>query len=113
MLSLNKLKYCPVFYEGQHDDARTNLAVAQTAAREGAAIANYCNVESVLRDDAGKVNGAVVHDVIADERFEVRAHAVLFAGGPFTDELRRLEDPGCKPAVDGASGIHITMPGKP
>ena len=111
MLDLSKLKYCPVFYEGQHDDSRTNLAIAQTAAREGAAIANYCNVVELLRDNAGKVHGAVVHDTIANETFEVTADAMLFAGGPFTDELRRLEDPDCTPAVDGASGIHIVMPG--
>ena len=35
------LKYCAVFYEGQHNDARTNLAIAMTAAEKGADIANY------------------------------------------------------------------------
>jgi glycerol-3-phosphate dehydrogenase len=34
-LANSTIKYCPVFYEGQHDDARTNLAIAQTAAKEG------------------------------------------------------------------------------
>jgi glycerol-3-phosphate dehydrogenase len=111
MLSLSQLKYCPVFYEGQHDDARTNLAIAQTAAREGATIANYCNVEELLRDNSGKVIGAMVRDTETDDIFQVKARGILFCGGPFTDELRKLEDPDCKPAVDGASGIHIVMPG--
>ena len=40
---LNKkdIKYCAVFYEGQHNDARTNLAIALSAAEKGADIANY------------------------------------------------------------------------
>lgn len=27
----DRVKYCMVFYEGQHDDSRTNLAIALTA----------------------------------------------------------------------------------
>ena len=29
----DSIKYCSIFYEGQHDDARTNLAIALTAAQ--------------------------------------------------------------------------------
>ncbi len=41
------LKYASVFYEGQHNDARTNLAIALTAACKGVDIANY--TAAVLR----------------------------------------------------------------
>ena len=40
-LNEQPLKYCAVFYEGQHNDARTNLAIALSAAEKGADIANY------------------------------------------------------------------------
>lgn len=118
-LAVNEIKYCPVFYEGIHDDARTNLAVAQTAAREGAIVANYCEAVGFLygsEEEAeggrgrGRVVGAIVRDVLADEMFEVRAKSVLLCGGPFTDDLRRMQDPECGPAVNGASGIHIVLP---
>ena len=46
---LNKnIIYSSIFYEGMHDDARTNLAIALTASRYGAAMANYCNVVSFI-----------------------------------------------------------------
>ena len=114
-LAVNEIKYCPVFYEGIHDDARTNLAVAQTAAREGAIVANYCEAVGFLHgaekeEERGRVVGAIVRDVLADEMFEVRAKSVLLCGGPFTDDLRRMQDPECGPAVNGASGIHIVLP---
>lgn len=48
-LANGSIKYCCVFYEGLHDDARTNLAIAQSAAREGAAVLNYCQVVDFLR----------------------------------------------------------------
>ena len=36
-----------------HDDARTNIAIALTAAEKGAAVANYCEVTSLLKDAGG------------------------------------------------------------
>ena len=113
-LANSDIKYCPIFYEGQHDDARTNLAIAQTAAMEGAMIANYCEVVNLLRQEdsdakaqskgkkAGKVVGAVVKDVLSGKTFNVKAKTILFCGGPFTDELRKLEDPESPDIVNGA-----------
>lgn len=113
-LDLDNLKYCSVFYEGMHDDARTNIGIAQTAALYGAAVANYSEVVSLLREDAmdsKKVTGVVVEDNLTGERIDVRAKSVVFAGGPFTDELLQLEDPGKSKVVKGASGVHIVLPG--
>lgn len=111
-LANNDLKYCMVFYEGMHDDARTNLAIAQTAALEGATMANYCEVVEFIFDakDSKKVVGVLVRDGVSGDTFPVRAKSVLLCGGPFTDNLRRLEDRNAAPAVTGAAGIHIVLP---
>lgn len=118
-LATSSIKYCCVFYEGTHDDARTNLAVAQTAAREGAVVLNYFEVASLTKDaQTGRVTGAVLTDHSGADhagegkkkQYEVKAKAVLLCGGPFTDEVRKMEDPHAKEAVTGASGIHIVLP---
>lgn len=54
---------------GQHNDARMNLAIALTAARYGAATANYMEVMSLLKKtdpETGKerVSGARCKDVL-------------------------------------------------
>lgn len=54
---------------GQHNDARMNLAIALTAARYGAATANYMEVVSLLKKtdpETGKelVSGARCKDVL-------------------------------------------------
>ena len=54
---------------GQHNDARMNLAIALTAARYGAATANYMEVVSLLKKtdpQTGKkrVSGARCKDVL-------------------------------------------------
>ena len=111
-LDTSRLKYCSVFYEGMHDDARTNLAIAQTASLYGADIANYLEVTSLLRkDEQGEVSGVMVKDALSQEEFPINGKSVLFCGGPFTDELRALEDENKKKVVKGASGVHIVLPG--
>lgn len=112
-LDTSRLKYCSVFYEGMHDDARTNLAIAQTASMYGADIANYLDVTSLLREEGeeGEVNGVRVKDAITQKEFTIHGKSVLFCGGPFTDELRAMENEKKKKVVKGASGVHIVLPG--
>ena len=109
-LNNDEIKYCSIFYEGMHDDARTNLAIALTSAKYGASILNYGQVVELLHDSNGKAAGAVICDKLTGEKFKVHAKSVILCGGPFTDSLRQLEQNGehnFKPAVTGASGIHI------
>jgi len=103
-------KYFQIFYEAQHNDARTNTAIALTAAEEGAAIANYVEMIGLVKDEAGKAVGIKCRDNMDKTEFEVKAKAIVFAGGPFTDGLRTLEDPECVPAVNAAAGTHIVLP---
>lgn len=109
-LDAETLKYCAVFYEAEHNDSRTNLAIALTAAQKGAAVANYVEMVDLIKED-GKVVGAVVSDKMTGKTFSIRAKKVIFAGGPFTDELRRKESDDVKRAVRAASGSHIVLPG--
>lgn len=110
-LNIDNLKYCSVFYEGQHNDSRTNLAIALTAAKHGASMINYCDLTKVHYDADGKANGGIICDRLTGESIEVKADCVVFCGGPFTDELRKLDDANCAPVVNGASGTHIVIPG--
>ena len=107
-------KYVQVFYEGQHNDARTNVAIALTAAEKGATVTNYVEMTGLIFEDGksgGKAIGVKCRDHISDDDYELYSKAIIFAGGPFTDELRKAEDPAAKPAVSGAAGTHIVLPG--
>lgn len=59
-------------FSGQHNDARMNLAIALSAARHGAAIANYTEVVHLLKKPdpqtgQEKVCGARCRDMITGE----------------------------------------------
>lgn len=52
MLKKEKLVGAIVYYDGQHNDARMNIALAFTAARMGANVANHCAVTGFIHEDA-------------------------------------------------------------
>ena len=98
-----------IYYDGQFDDARMNLALALTAAQHGAALANYVAVEGLVKDASGRLTGASVCDRLGGAEWEVRARVVLNAAGPYVDELRRLDDPGDTPLLRVSAGSHLVL----
>ena len=76
-----------VFYDGQlFNPTRLVWAMVRTAARAGAAVANYCDV-TALNLQGGRVAGVKVDDRLGGEKFEVRARTVVNAAGPYAEAL--------------------------
>jgi glycerol-3-phosphate dehydrogenase len=76
-----------VFYDGQmFNPSRLVWAMVRTAARAGAAVANYCDVTTLILQ-RGRVAGVRVEDRLAGEKFEVRARTVVNAAGPYAEAL--------------------------
>ena len=109
----DEVKYCAVLHEGQHNDARTCTSIALTAALKGATIANHVEVVEVIHGgpEGASATGVRCVDRLSGRKFVLKAKAIIFAGGPYTDSLRRLEEPECKPAVGAGAGCHIVLPG--
>jgi glycerol-3-phosphate dehydrogenase len=93
----------------QVDDARHTLAVARTAARYGAAVANSVSVVGFLRE-AGRVAGVRVRDHVSGDEFDVHAQVVINATGVWTDELQDLVGERGKFHVTASKGIHLVVP---
>lgn len=76
-----------VFYDGQlFNPPRLVWALVRTAARAGAAVANYCEVASLVLQ-GGRVIGVRVEDRLGGDKFEVRARTVINAAGPYAEAL--------------------------
>jgi glycerol-3-phosphate dehydrogenase len=88
------------YFECQVDDARLTIEVARAAQAFGAVLANHARVTVLLGD--GRVTGAVVADEMSEQRFEVRARAVVNAAGVWADQVTRLGGAGL--AGDGLAG---------
>ncbi|KAF8965939.1 FAD dependent oxidoreductase-domain-containing protein [Flammula alnicola] len=110
MLKSDGLVGAVVYYDGQHNDARMNIALIMSAVKHGAVVANYCEVTKLLKGEDGKLNGAKVKDNLTGQEFNVRAKGIINATGPFSDALLTLDDPKHEPIVQPSSGVHITLP---
>lgn len=101
---------------GQQDDARMNLAVALTATRHGATVANHVLVTSLIKtkDDAGKsvISGVTVRDELTGKEWSIPTKCVINATGPFTDSIRKMDNPQVKEICAPSSGVHVVLPGK-
>ncbi len=76
-----------VFYDGQlFNPPRLVWALVRTAARAGAAVANYCEVTALVIQ-GGRVIGVKAEDRLGGEQFEVRARTVVNAAGPYAEAL--------------------------
>ncbi|KIJ17593.1 hypothetical protein PAXINDRAFT_110970 [Paxillus involutus ATCC 200175] len=110
MLKSEGLVGAVVYYDGQHNDSRMNVALIMTAVKLGATVANYCGVTDLHKNAEGKLIGAKVKDELTGREFNVRAKGIINATGPYADSLLSLNNPSHKPIVRASSGVHITLP---
>jgi glycerol-3-phosphate dehydrogenase len=98
-----------VYYDGQFDDARLLINLAETAVSQGATVLNYARVTGITRDDDGFVDGVVAREEETGEVFAAPARVVVNATGPFCDSIRRLADPELPPLIAPSQGIHLVF----
>ncbi len=98
-----------IYHDGQFDDSRLAVNLAQTAEELGAAMLNYCRCVGLVKEQ-DVVCGVEIHDVENDERFTVRAKSVINATGVFVDELRQMDEPEANKIIAVSQGIHFVLP---
>ncbi len=117
MLKRTDLVGALVYYDGAHNDSRMNVSLAMTAALYGATVVNHVEVTALTKDDSGRLCGATARDLVPERDgrrpvdIDIRARCVVNCTGPFTDGVRKLDDPSCDEIVSPASGVHIILPG--
>ena len=97
-----------LYFDGQFDDARLAVDMAKTAADQGAAVLNYCNVTELTRE-RDLITGVVAHDEESGADFALSARAVVNATGVFSDALRRIDAPDALPIIRASQGVHIVL----
>ncbi len=100
------------YWDGQFDDARLALALARTAARQGALLVNYCAATGLIHED-GKVVGLICEDQETGRRYTLRAGCVVNAAGVWVDELRQQDGAAIgratQPMVAPSQGVHMVV----
>lgn len=98
-----------MYYDGQFDDARLALNLAQTAADHNALPINYMKVTKLLKNSSGLVTGVEALDMIDGESHKINARVVINATGIFTDSIMKMDNEDHSNIIQCAQGIHLVL----
>jgi glycerol-3-phosphate dehydrogenase len=99
-----------LYYDGQFDDARLLIDLAQTAEQHGASLLNYAPVTALLHDAEGYACGARFRDLETNSEHEIRARAIINATGAFCDAIRAMDEPAAPRMIAPSQGVHVVLP---
>lgn len=109
ILKQEGLQGAPVYYDCSTDDARLTLETIIDAIDNGAVAVNWARVDALTKNEQGRVSGVVVKNVRDGSLREIKAHAVINATGPWTDEVLAMSGPRATKMLRPTKGIHIVV----
>ncbi len=98
------------YADGQFDDARYNIALAETFTRAGGNALNHAKVTDFVRGSNGTISGVQAKDQLTRNTFTVKASAIVNATGPLSDSIRELATPTVQKRMRPSKGSHILLP---
>jgi glycerol-3-phosphate dehydrogenase len=103
------LKGGVVYHDGQFDDSRLALALAQSCVESGGSVLNYVKVIGLLKNEKGQINGVKAKEEVSGNEINIRANLVINATGVFADAVTLLDSPQAKPTMKPSQGVHIVI----
>lgn len=98
-----------IYYDGQFDDSRLAINLAQTAVDHGAVTVNYMKVTGLLKNGSELIKGVRAQNMIDGSSLEINARVVINATGIFTDSIMKMDDVNHNNIIQCAQGIHIVL----
>ncbi|MCD8312888.1 MAG: FAD-dependent oxidoreductase, partial [Bacteroidales bacterium] len=80
-----------VYHDGQFDDSRMAINLAQTCIEKGGTVANYTEVTGIMHDGRGKVCGVEFTDLLSGESHTLKTRCVVNAAGCFVDDIMHMD----------------------
>jgi glycerol-3-phosphate dehydrogenase len=108
-LEQNGLRGGVLYYDAQFDDARLLIDLAHTATSLGATLLNYAKVTALTKDPEGFLTGVDFTDFETAQPNTLRAKCIINATGPFSDSIRKLDDPAARAMIAPSQGIHLVL----
>ncbi len=97
-----------IYYDGQFDDARLSINMAETAYEQGATLINYMKVTSLIKED-NMLCGVEAVDLESNKKYKLNAKVVINATGVFTDSIRKMDDENATNIIVSGQGVHIVL----
>ncbi len=97
-----------IYHDGQFDDSRLAINMAQTAVDQSATVINYMKVFGLIKEK-DYVAGVLAKDMESGEEFEIRSQGVINATGVFTDAILKMDDPHAEKMITPSQGVHLVL----
>ncbi len=97
-----------VYFDGQFDDSRLAVNLAQTMTEHGGTAVNYMKVTGFTRG-ADMIDGVLAKDMETGTEHEIKGRVVVNATGAFTDNVLQMENPEAKPIIAPSQGVHLIL----
>lgn len=98
-----------IYAEYRTDDARLSIEVLKTALQYGAIALNYAEVID-FEYDKGALTALHCKGLSENKDFEIKAHFIVNATGPWVDKLRKLDNSLKGKHLFLSKGVHIVVP---
>ncbi len=108
-LDENHLNGGVIYYDGQFDDSRLAINLAQTAVENGAIVLNYMPVTGLIKDKSKLICGVEALDAESGKKHTIHSRVVINATGVFVDDILLMDDKEAAPLVRPSQGIHFVL----
>ncbi|MFH4968598.1 glycerol-3-phosphate dehydrogenase/oxidase [Gaetbulibacter sp. M240] len=108
-LKSDTLRKGVLYHDGQFDDARLAINLAQTAIEQGATVLNHFQVTQLLKNSAGKISGVEAQDCETNTVYTLKSKVVINATGVFSDAILQMDNAEAKPSIRPSQGIHLVL----
>lgn len=98
-----------LYHDGQFDDSRLAINLAQTAVEKGACVLNHFKVTELLKNDSNQIIGVVATDQETKIEYTIKGKAVINATGVFTNAIMKMNDTVYKKYIVPSQGIHLVF----
>jgi len=107
-LSENGLQGAVLYFDGQFDDSRLAINLAQTAIAHGATVINYFGLSGFKKEN-GKLTGVIATDSLTSQTFEINAKVIINATGVFADAILQMAEGHAEQTIAPSQGIHLVV----
>jgi glycerol-3-phosphate dehydrogenase len=97
-----------LYHDGQFDDSRLAINLAQSIVEKGGSAINYVKVIGLLKNGI-KISGAQVMDIEKSVVYNIKAKAVINATGVFVDDILHMDNPTVSKLICVSQGVHLVL----
>lgn len=98
-----------IYYDGQFDDSRLAVNLAQTVFDHSGLAINYMKATGFEKAN-GLIEAVNCEDMETGNTYTIRGKTIINATGVFTDSVRRMDNTHAKQMIAASQGVHLVLP---